>query len=534
MSAAPVSRPSAPFEIASSSRRSERSAPSRAFTLPAEPPEPANDARPRSEDDRSTVRDVRDSATPPERREPKSASPTREDAAPAERRDRAGQADKTAAPKPGDQADEAEKPRDAAAGEAPAEAVDPAAGKADTTPGEKPMGGQTVEERMAVLAAALEGAPVIGQGLPEQAAAPTPPALPVVPAGIAAEFLALAALTLQGGGSAKPESTAAQEGEAAVSGTGETKAASQVAAAVALPQVEAAVAVKAEGEASAGGAEAAAGVKAAATLQLPSGAGERTAKLGDTPSTEAKAPEGKESAEAGKAPPPQAPGEAKAAEAPAAAGPAAQPAQSDEAAPANAGPQAPAPLSPQAILAAGPQTLAKPEAPRTELDAAAQATAQAQAEAAAKASHETTRPTPLHIVPVEIGARALAGNKRFDIRLDPAELGRIDVSLEISDKGDVSARLTVDRVETLQMLQRDARTLERAFEQAGLKPSDSGVEINLRDPSDQSGSRQQQRQDDEGPRTRRGWVETSEESALVAESVPLRRAGRLGGVDLSV
>lgn len=529
MSAAPVSRSSAPFEIASPSRRSERNAPEQAFTLPAEPPEPANDVRPRIDDDRAR-RDTHEGAVATDRPEPQSRS-SRDDVARPDRKNHAGRSDRTAKSEPTDESGKAEKPVKTGTDEPSTESAD---GKIEAAAGDEPAAGQTVEERKAILAAALEGAPVIGQGLPEQAVAPTPPALPVMPVGIAAEFLALAALTLQGGGSAKPEGTATQESKTAVSETGEAKAVTQVSAQAVLPQVEAAIAVKAEGKASAGGEEATAGVKAGAKLQLASGAGETVARVGDAPSTDARAPDGKDIAEAGKAAPPQAPGEAKAAEAPAAAGQVTQPAQSDEAAPANSAPQAPAPLSPQAILAAGPQTLTRPEAPRTELDAAAQATAHAQAEAAAKAVGDTTRPTPLHIVPVEIGARALAGNKRFDIRLDPAELGRVDVSLEISDKGDVSAKLTVDRVETLHMLQRDARTLERAFEQAGLKPSDGGVEISLRDPSDQPGSRQQQRQDDEGPRTRRAWVETTEESALVADTVPLRRAGRLGGVDLSV
>lgn len=88
---------------------------------------------------------------------------------------------------------------------------------------------------------------------------------------------------------------------------------------------------------------------------------------------------------------------------------------------------------------------------------------------------------PLGAVPIEIGLKALAGVNHFQIRLDPAELGRIDVNLEIDTDGTIKARLTVDRVETLTLLQRDARTLERAFEQAGLKPSDSGVDLSLRD-----------------------------------------------------
>jgi len=145
------------------------------------------------------------------------------------------------------------------------------------------------------------------------------------------------------------------------------------------------------------------------------------------------------------------------------------------------------------------------------------------------------QPTPVHMVPIEIGLRAMSGSKQFDIRLDPAELGRVDVNLSISDKGEVSARLVVDRVETLHLLQRDARTLERAFEQAGLKPSDGGVDISLRDPSDQSAFRQN-RQHDEAPQRPRlpQGAERADEAALSTDPAPQRRLVRLGGVDLSI
>ncbi|HEY8382401.1 MAG TPA: flagellar hook-length control protein FliK [Microvirga sp.] len=106
-----------------------------------------------------------------------------------------------------------------------------------------------------------------------------------------------------------------------------------------------------------------------------------------------------------------------------------------------------------------------------------------------------TPPVPLGGVPIEIGLKALAGMKQFEIRLDPAELGRIDVTLEIGDGGEVKAQMVVDRVETLHLLQRDARTLERAFEQAGLRPSEGGVDLSLRDPSGGSRQGNQERQD---------------------------------------
>jgi flagellar hook-length control protein FliK len=144
-----------------------------------------------------------------------------------------------------------------------------------------------------------------------------------------------------------------------------------------------------------------------------------------------------------------------------------------------------------------------------------------------------TQTTPLHMVPIEIGMKALAGSRSFDIRLDPAELGRVDVKLEVSDKGEVSARLVVDRVETLHMLQRDSRTLERAFEQAGLKPSDAGVDISLRDPADQSGFRQNRQQDD-APRRTPTATETGEDIVAPAQPIQTRRLVRLGGVDLSI
>jgi flagellar hook-length control protein FliK len=108
-------------------------------------------------------------------------------------------------------------------------------------------------------------------------------------------------------------------------------------------------------------------------------------------------------------------------------------------------------------------------------------------------------PIPIHAVPVEIGMRAMDGNSNFQIRLNPEDLGRIDVQLDISKDGDVKAVLTVDRVETLQLLQRDAKTLERAFEQAGLKTSDNALSLALRDDGSSRQRQDQQRSPSQSP-----------------------------------
>jgi flagellar hook-length control protein FliK len=88
---------------------------------------------------------------------------------------------------------------------------------------------------------------------------------------------------------------------------------------------------------------------------------------------------------------------------------------------------------------------------------------------------------PLSGIAVEIAAQARAGNNRFEIRLDPPELGRIDVRLDVDREGNVKSRLVIERSDTYDLLRRDASTLERALQQAGLKTSDNGLEFTLRD-----------------------------------------------------
>ena len=69
----------------------------------------------------------------------------------------------------------------------------------------------------------------------------------------------------------------------------------------------------------------------------------------------------------------------------------------------------------------------------------------------------------------------------FDIRLDPAELGRVDVRLEVGHDNRVQAVLAAERPETLAELQRSARDLERALQDAGLDVGENGLEFQLRD-----------------------------------------------------
>jgi flagellar hook-length control protein FliK len=141
-------------------------------------------------------------------------------------------------------------------------------------------------------------------------------------------------------------------------------------------------------------------------------------------------------------------------------------------------------------------------------------------------------PVPLYAVPIEIGMRALEGNRNFQIRLNPEDLGRVDVQLDISKDGDVKAILTVDRVETLHLLQRDAKTLERAFEQAGLKTSDNALNLTLRD---DGASRQRQDQQQRSPQFPT-WTGKIESSDLLRPEPVIRRMTWRGdsGIDVRI
>jgi flagellar hook-length control protein FliK len=80
---------------------------------------------------------------------------------------------------------------------------------------------------------------------------------------------------------------------------------------------------------------------------------------------------------------------------------------------------------------------------------------------------------------LEIARSALAGRSRFEIKLDPAELGRIEVRM-VMDKEKAAARLMIERPETLDMMMRDRAQLERLLSASGLN-LEGGIDMQLMD-----------------------------------------------------
>jgi chemotaxis protein MotD len=90
---------------------------------------------------------------------------------------------------------------------------------------------------------------------------------------------------------------------------------------------------------------------------------------------------------------------------------------------------------------------------------------------------ELTNVTDLGAV---IAAKSAAGVKSFEIRLDPAELGRVEVKLTLGVDGKADATIVAHRPETLALLLRDSQNLERTLKESGLDVSNSSLNFSLK------------------------------------------------------
>ncbi|MDA9545844.1 flagellar hook-length control protein [Bradyrhizobium sp. CCBAU 45321] len=209
------------------------------------------------------------------------------------------------------------------------------------------------------------------------------------------------------------------------------------------------------------------------------------------------------------------------------AGPAdrtAEPVQGTPAAPAHAGPQATI-----APTEASAQAASAVQAPLT--NATSAATASTATLTATAATHTTA--VPISGIPIEIAAAIRSGKSRFDISLDPAELGKIDVRINIDRAGNVTSHLTVEKPETLQMLRQDAPQLQRALDDAGFKTGSNGLSFSLRDQN--SSGQHSGQNNDNGGNARRLIV--SEDDSVPAAPIGRgygRMLGSSSGVDIRV
>ena len=92
----------------------------------------------------------------------------------------------------------------------------------------------------------------------------------------------------------------------------------------------------------------------------------------------------------------------------------------------------------------------------------------------------TSSPTASEQVSVRIPRALQAGNDRISIRLNPAELGRVEVKMELAFDGRMTAVVTADNRDTLDLLKRDASELQKALQEGGIDLDSGNLNFNLR------------------------------------------------------
>eukprot|EP00435_Cladocopium_sp_Y103_P078654 s1_g2393.t1 len=140
---------------------------------------------------------------------------------------------------------------------------------------------------------------------------------------------------------------------------------------------------------------------------------------------------------------------------------------------------------------------------------------------------------PNTAIALQISKHIARGVSTFEIRLDPAEMGRVDVKLELAQDGRVTAHLTVEKSETLELLQRDAKALEQALKDAGLDADSDTLNFSLKngggDQANGSDADSQTANDDPS-----GEGEETDDLLLNAVAARQIEAAARGGIDVSI
>ncbi len=110
-------------------------------------------------------------------------------------------------------------------------------------------------------------------------------------------------------------------------------------------------------------------------------------------------------------------------------------------------------------------------------------------------------------VKVNITKSAVKGVDKIDISLKPEDLGQIEIRMQLSKDGKLQAHIISSRPETMEILQKDMQSLQKAFADAGFLTDENSLSFSF---NDNSQAWQQQREEENGLRRFMGKIFESE------------------------
>lgn len=107
-------------------------------------------------------------------------------------------------------------------------------------------------------------------------------------------------------------------------------------------------------------------------------------------------------------------------------------------------------------------------------------------------TQQTAATSPAEQVVAHVKTAIRGGDTRIQVQLSPADLGNIEIRMDVSSDGKTKLSITADNTRAFDMLKNDARALEHMLRDVGLKTDSGSLSFNLRgDGNQQNLSREQ-------------------------------------------
>ena len=135
-------------------------------------------------------------------------------------------------------------------------------------------------------------------------------------------------------------------------------------------------------------------------------------------------------------------------------------------------------------------------------------------------------------VSLQISKQAKDGVDNITVKLNPQELGRVEIKLEVAKDGSVSATITAENKDTLAMLQKDSGSLVKALSDAGLSTDAGSMNFNLRGDGQQQQFAGNSNSQQNGGRAR--WAALNSGADDDGVTAAAATSSSLSAVDLSV
>jgi hypothetical protein len=89
--------------------------------------------------------------------------------------------------------------------------------------------------------------------------------------------------------------------------------------------------------------------------------------------------------------------------------------------------------------------------------------------------------TPVEQVKINVERAIKDGDSKITVQLKPMALGQVDINMQINDQGTAHILISVEKAETLELLQKDVKNLEKTLAEVGIKTDTSTLNFSLRD-----------------------------------------------------